>query len=145
MEHSGVKYYLNNNDIMADVTPNAIAQRRKETDTQRLIRLIMDSPLKHGKIYNVDGETPLKDFKNANTDLKTRMFMQIGLEAASGDIKAAEFMMKHGGLTPEREESITINIPRFANNIPNPFEGEEPDNVEVKVVRDPDHGKEDEY
>lgn len=130
---------------MADVTPRAMGMRRREYDTKTLIQTIMNSPLKEGKVYEIDGETPLKEYRDANTDLKTRMFLQIGLEAAGGDIKAAEFIMKHGGFDPVKEEKITIDIPRFSNNIPNPLEDEETVKEIVKVIKDPDHGNEDEY
>lgn len=130
---------------MADVTEKAMGQRRREYDTKSLIRTILDSPLKGGEMYEVDGSTPLKDFKDLNTDLKTRIFLQISLEAASGDIKAAEFLMKYGALEPAREENINVHIPRFIEDVPNPFQDEIVEEAVKKVVSDPDHGKEDEY
>lgn len=130
---------------MADVTERAMEQRRREYDTKELIRLILNSPLKGGKKYDVDRDTPLKEFKDLNTDLKTRIFLQIGLEAASGDIKAAEFMMKYGNLEPAKEENVNVYIPRFIEDIPNPFAEEIVEKAVKKVITDPDRGNEDEY
>lgn len=91
--------------------------RREAIDMKRLIRLALDSPLKEGRQYELDGRTPLASFKQKNTDVKTRMVISIATDAMKGDHKAAEFLMKYGGFEPPKEQNVTVELPTIVDDI----------------------------
>lgn len=95
----------------------AVKKRRANRDMKLLIRSIMDSPLKKGDIIDVDGDTPIEQIARQNTDVQTRMLLQIAAQATRGDIKAADFLMKYGGYTPPAEQNVTVNVPRIVDDI----------------------------
>lgn len=104
-----------------------VRKKRAKRDSKILIRAIMESPLKKGEVYEVDGETPIEVIAKQNTDIQTRMLLKIAGQAANGDIKAADFLMKYGGYTPPVEQNVTLNVPRIVDDI---SELEEDDNDE---------------
>ena len=61
---------------------------------RRLIRLLMDTPLRRDKIVSAEEATSLDSYKGKNTDVKTRILLNVVLDATRGDLKAAEFLMK---------------------------------------------------
>lgn len=102
---------------MADGTSDTARRQRKAIDMKRLIRLALDSPLKDGKVHEIDGRTPLMSFKQKNTDVKTRMIISIAGDAMKGDHKAAEFLMKYGGFEPPKEQNVTVELPTIVDDI----------------------------
>lgn len=124
----------------------AVSKSRRFRDTQELIQLILNSPLKEGPKYEVDGDTPMSAIAKKNTDVQTRMFMQIAGQALTGDIKSAQFLMKYGGLEPEEKRSITVELPQFIDDIsprivdvtpkPEVISAPETDNATVEAVEE---------
>ena len=113
---------------------------RYERDTKRLIRLVLDSPMKPGYAYAVDGVKSMKELSELNTDVKTRVILQIAKQAMQGDIKSAQFLMKYGGLEPETRSMLTVELPQFIDDVAPPSalpvaeehpEEEEEDEVET--------------
>lgn len=94
-----------------------VRKKRAKRDSKLLIRAIMESPLKKGEVYEVDGDTPIETIARQNTDVQTRMLLKIAGLAANGDIKAADFLMKYGGYTPPVEQNVTLNVPRIVDDI----------------------------
>lgn len=94
-----------------------IRKARETTDMKRLIRLALDSPLEDGMVFEVDGSKPLKYYKSRNTDVKTRMILQVAIDAAKGDLKSAEFLMKYGGFEPPKEQNVTVELPTIIDDI----------------------------
>lgn len=95
----------------------SVRKRRETLDMKRLIRLALDSPLTDGKIFEIDGEKPIEFFKKRNTDVKTRMVLQVAVDAAKGDLKSAEFLMKYGGFEPPKEQNVTVELPTIVDDI----------------------------
>lgn len=94
-----------------------VRKKRARRDTKILIQAIMESPLKKGETVEVDGNTPIEQIAKQNTDVQTRMFLKIAGQAAQGDIKAADFLMKYGGYTPPVEQNITMRVPVIVDDI----------------------------
>ena len=102
--------------------------------------------MKEGPKYEVDGDTPMSAIAKKNTDVQTRMFMQIAGQALTGDIKSAQFLMKYGGLEPEEKRSITVELPQFIDDIsprivdvtpkPEAISAPETDNATVEAVEE---------
>lgn len=100
-------------------------RRRSRADMQKIINLVMDSPLSDAPIEEIDGKTAVKVLATKNTDLKARIILQTAVNAATGDLKAAEFLMKYGGYTPPAETEVTMDLPRiiddFGTDAPEPL------------------------
>ena len=94
-----------------------VRKKRAKRDSKILIRAIMETPLKKGEVYEVDGETPMEVIARQNTDIQTRMLLKIAGQAANGDIKAADFLMKYGGYTPPVEQNITMKVPVIVDDL----------------------------
>lgn len=94
-----------------------VRKKRAKRDTKILIRAIMETPLRKGETVEVDGSIPIETLAKQNTDVQTRMLLKIAGQAANGDIKAADFLMKYGGYTPPVEQNITLNVPRIVDDI----------------------------
>lgn len=96
---------------------NKVRKKRARRDTKILIRAIMETPLRKGEVAEVDGSVPIEVLSKQNTDVQTRMLLKIAGQAANGDIKAADFLMKYGGYTPPVEQNVTLNLPKIVDDI----------------------------
>lgn len=103
--------------MFEQTSETAVARSRRYRDTQELIRTILNTPLKEGAVFEVDGDTPMSTIAKKNTDVQTRMFMQIAGQAISGDIKSAQFLMKYGGLEPAEKQTISVELPQFIDDV----------------------------
>lgn len=95
---------------------NIIAKRQRR-DAKMLIRMVMQTPLKDGPVAEVDGKMSIAALSKENLDVQTRIMLTMAGQASSGDVKAAEFLMKYGGYTPPVEQNVTVNLPRIINDI----------------------------
>lgn len=95
---------------------NIIAKRQKR-DAKMLIRLIMETPLKEGPVAHVDGKMSIAELSKQNLDVQTRIYLTMAGQAANGDTKSADFLMKYGGYTPPVEQNVTVNLPRIINDL----------------------------
>ena len=91
-------------------------RRRSRADMQKIINLVMDSPLNDAPTEEIDGRTAVKVLATKNTDLKARVILQMAVNAALGDLKSAEFLMKYGGYTPPAETEVTMDLPRIIDD-----------------------------
>lgn len=90
-------------------------------DMQRLIRTVLASPLSsNGEVLRVDGERSIESFKKKNTDVQTRIVINAALGAASGDAKARDFIFKYGGFEPVKEQSVSVDLPTFVDDMGEP-------------------------
>ena len=94
-----------------------IVAKRQRRDMRQLIRLIMQTPLNDGEVFEVDGKTSIKELSKKNLDVQTRVWLTMAGQAAGGDVKSAELMLKYGGYTPPVEQNINVNIPRIVNDL----------------------------
>lgn len=91
-------------------------------DTQRLIRMVLASPLADGPIMEVDGVTPIKKFEKQNVDVQTRILLNTAAQAMGGNDKARTFLFKYAGLEPVAEQSVTVELPTFVDDMGEPEE-----------------------
>lgn len=94
-----------------------VRKKRSRRDSKILIRAILESPLRKGEVYEVDGSTPIEIISKQNTDVQTRMFLKIAGQAVQGDTKAAELLLKYGGYTPPVEQNITMKLPVIVDDL----------------------------
>ena len=104
----------------------AKAERDREDDKRRsnglqdVIRIIMESPLKQGKIIELSEENkiPLKDLKGANVQMQVAMVLSMASGAVAGDVKKAEWLCKYAGYEPIKESKVSVEMPTFVDDIP---------------------------
>lgn len=99
------------------ITSSVAKRKSDKSEIKDLIQEILDSPIKKSPIVEVDGFRDISSFKNANTDVKTRILLQIAMSAMKGDKASAEFLMKYGGFEPIKESKVTIDTPTFIDDI----------------------------
>lgn len=98
--------------------PSAKAQAQQDRrDIQRIIKIVLDSPLRNGDVCDVDGTQGVMTFADKNTTVATRMILSMALAACNGDHKSAEFLMKYGGYEPPKEQQISVDLPQFIDDI----------------------------
>lgn len=88
-----------------------VKRANEKRDMQKLIQLVLASPMYSGDVRVVDGEAPIDSFKKANTDMQSRIIINAAIDAATGDAKARDFLFKYGGFEPVREQSISMDRP----------------------------------
>ena len=95
-----------------------VKSARKETDLKELIALTLESPVnsEDANLAMVNGNYSIQSFKGKNTDVRTRILIAMSMKAMSGDIKAAEFLMKYGGFEPPKEHNVEVKTPVFIND-----------------------------
>ena len=94
-----------------------VKRANDKRDMQRLIRTVLASPLTDGPMLEVDGKRPLDSFKKKNSDVQTRIIINAALDAAAGDDKARAFIFKYGGYEPVKEQSLTVELPTFVDDM----------------------------
>jgi hypothetical protein len=92
-------------------------RKRSRADLQKIIGLVLDSPLNEGDMEEIRGDISVQTLATMNTDLKSRIILRMALGAANGDLKSAEFLMKYGGYTPPTESEVTMDVPRIIDDI----------------------------
>lgn len=92
-------------------------RKRSRADLQKIIGLVLDSPLNEGEMKEISGDVSVQTLSTMNTDLKSRIILRMALGAANGDLKSAEFLMKYGGYTPPAETEVTMDLPRIIDDI----------------------------
>lgn len=90
---------------------------KSQEDLQRLIRAVLDTPAGEGEMYYIDAEHPISYFKDKNTDMKTRIVVNQAILASNGSDKAAKFLFDYGGLTPPKEQHVTVEPHTFVDDI----------------------------
>lgn len=113
-----------------------IKRANEKRDMQRLIQLVLASPMKDGEMKKVDGEASIESFKKANTDMQSRIIINTAIDAATGDAKAREFLFKYGGFEPIKEQSISVDRPIIIDDMTLPADQESED----KEEQDPTEG-----
>lgn len=96
-----------------------VKKEREQKDMKELIRLTLESPVnsKEADLAQPNGFYSIQSFKDKNTDVATRILIAMSLKAMSGDIKAAEFLMKYGGFEPPKEHKVDVKTPIFINDL----------------------------
>lgn len=108
-------------DVMDDedfqIDLDRARRKRSRADLQKIIGLVLDSPLNEGETEEIRGDISVQTLATMNTDLKSRIILRMALGAANGDLKSAEFLMKYGGYTPPTESEVTMDVPRIIDDI----------------------------
>lgn len=108
-------------DVMDDedfqIDLDRARRKRSRADLQKIIGLVLDSPLNEGEMEEIRGDISVQTLATMNTDLKSRIILRMALGAANGDLKSAEFLMKYGGYTPPTESEVTMDVPRIIDDI----------------------------
>lgn len=96
-----------------------VKKERESKDMKELIRLTLESPVnsKDADLAMPNGFYSIQSFKDKNTDVATRILIAMSMKAMSGDIKAAEFLMKYGGFEPPKEHTVDVKTPIFVNDL----------------------------
>lgn len=105
---------------LAKAAKNAEDDKRRTNGLQEVIRIIMESPLRQGKIVELTKENkiPLKDLKGANVEMQVAMVLSMASGAVSGDVKKAEWLCKYAGYEPIKESKVSVEMPTFVDDIP---------------------------
>ena len=61
----------------------------------------------------------MEELSQRNTDVFTRIVAQMAYDAAKGDVKAAEFLMKIGDLAPADRKEVTLDVPQLIDDMTN--------------------------
>ena len=104
-------------EMLSEGQLKKLMDRRQRRDMKMLIRLVMETPLNDGEVFEVDGKTSIKELSKKNLDVQTRIWLTMAGQAAGGDVKAAELMLKYGGYTPPVEQNVNVNLPRIVNDL----------------------------
>lgn len=105
---------------LAKAAQDAEDDKRRSNGLQDVIRIIMESPLKAGKIIELSQENkiPLKDLKGANVQMQVAMVLSMASGAVGGDVKKAEWLCKYAGYEPIKESKVSVEMPTFVDDIP---------------------------
>ena len=117
-----------------------IIARRSRRDLQNLINAVLESPLKRGEVEEVDGARSLKSYETCNTTVMTRIVIQMALDAMKGDDKKAKLLFDYAGLMPVKEQSMSLELPQFVNDMGS----DEEDEIPADIVGQPKPGTKDE-
>lgn len=97
---------------------SALDKKRRKRDLKELIEVILETPLKKkGDVMFADGEVSLEQLSKENTDVQTRIVMAIARNAAGGDVKSAEFLMRFSGKEPPRQQHLTMELPTIIDDM----------------------------
>ena len=95
-----------------------IMEQNRGRDISEIIKQVLVSPIKStGKLVYADGNVSMQELSQSNTDVQTRIITQMAFNAAQGDTKSAEFLMKYGGYEPASEQRLTIDMPQIINDM----------------------------
>ena len=101
-----------------DAEVKKIMNSRRNQDLKEVINLVLNSPLKNkGEIVQVDGVISLEELSKSNTDVQTRIIMQMAKDAAIGEVRSAEFLMKYAGKEPPKQQQITMDLPTIIDDM----------------------------
>ena len=107
---------------LSKAAQSAEDSERRANGLQDVIRIIMESPLKQGKILELTKENPipLKDLKGANVQMQVAMVLSMASGAVAGDVKKAEWLCKYAGYEPVKESKVSVETVTFIDDIPRP-------------------------
>jgi hypothetical protein len=95
-----------------------MARDRQVQDLKDIIKLVLSAPVKEGEeIVEADGIISLEKLSKANTDVQTRMVMQITKGALTGDIKSARFLTEYAGLEPPKQQRLSVELPTIIDDL----------------------------
>ena len=90
----------------------------KQKDFAEIVKLVLATPLRSGVPQEyIDGTVSMEEVSHMNTDVQTRIISQMAYDAAKGDVKAAEFLMKYGGLEPPQRQEILLDVPQLVDDM----------------------------
>lgn len=100
-----------------ELTPSEIGKKRNRRDVQNMITAILDSPIKEGCVQELDGIRSLDSMKKVNTDVLTRIIIQMAVDAMKGDEKKAKLLFDYAGFAPVKEQAVSVDLPQFIDDM----------------------------
>lgn len=95
----------------------AVEKKRNRRDMQNMINAILNSPIKEGMTEEIDGIRSLESMKKVNTDVLTRIIIQMALDAMKGDEKKAKLLFDYAGFAPVKEQAVSVELPQFIDDM----------------------------
>lgn len=96
----------------------SVMRSRRKQDLKEIIHLVLQSPLKsRGDVMQADGNVSMEELSKANTDVQTRMILQITKSACVGDVKSARFIAEYGGMEPPKQQHLTMELPTIIDDM----------------------------
>lgn len=93
-------------------------EKRKQQDFAEIVNLVLASPIRGDiPVQRADGGYSMDELSHMNTDVQTRIVAQMAYNAGLGDVKAAEFLMKYGGLEPPAKQEILLDVPQLVDDM----------------------------
>ena len=95
-----------------------LGEERRNRDLKDIINYVLASPLNDsGPVREANGVTSLVTLSKQNTDVQTRIILAMAREAAKGEVKPAEWLMKYSGREPPKEQNINMNLPNIIDDM----------------------------
>lgn len=94
-----------------------IKRSNDRRDMQRLIQLALITPINPGEVTEFDGDISLNELAGMNSTVRSRIVLNAAFAASNGDDKARTFLFKYGGFEPVKEQSLSVDIPTFIDDL----------------------------
>lgn len=115
---SMINAFADEDDMIQHV--RKMERRNAKRDMKMLIRELLEMPVSDGRVFGIDDVQSISELAKLNTDVRTRILISVANDAARGDIKAAELLLKYGGYTPAIEQNVSVRLPQIINDLTPP-------------------------
>lgn len=114
---------ININKPICEMTPEECAEagriggirsgeaKREKKKMKEVLQVLLQMPLKKGKVYDVDEIKNFASLKGKNIDVQTAILIKQLQLALSGDRASAEFIRDTSGQKPKEDIKVDANIP----------------------------------
>lgn len=92
-------------------------RRRRRADFAEAVKTILNSPIHPGEVTDPDENLPLEDLVTRNVTVMTRMIAKHAMQAADGDPKSTDLLLKYGGYTPPAEQHLSMELPTIIDDV----------------------------
>lgn len=94
--------------------------RNASEELTNIITMVLQSPIKEDTVVRkADGKTSMEVLSGSNTDVRTRIVVQMAYNACKGDTKAATWLMTYGGFVPGSDKETVLDGPQIIDDITN--------------------------
>lgn len=116
--------------------PDMVMAKHTNNDVYDIIRQVLVSPIKReGEVVHPDGKISMEELSKANTTVQTRIVTQLAYNAAQGDVKSAEFLMKYGGYNPPENKEM-IDMPQIIDDMSDSLGPAPPSPLALSAAKD---------
>lgn len=94
----------------------------EDLDLQKLVKMVLTMPIESDKdAIKIGDRRALMDFKGENTDVITRILLQLATESMRGSPKHIQILFDYGGMKPEKEHKVQIDVPVIIDDMRSPM------------------------